>query len=40
MALRLYEKYGFQEISDLKLDLAPWKEGEYLNKCMVRQPAT
>ncbi|EXJ58569.1 hypothetical protein A1O7_05996 [Cladophialophora yegresii CBS 114405] len=40
MALRLYKKHGFQEVSDLALDLAPWKEGEYFNKCMVRQPDT
>ena len=40
MALRLYQKYGFEEVSELKLELSPWKEGEHFNKCMVRQPAT
>ena len=37
-ALQLYKKYGFEEVSDLKLELAPWREGKFINKCMVRQP--
>ncbi|EXJ71788.1 uncharacterized protein A1O5_05598 [Cladophialophora psammophila CBS 110553] len=37
-ALRLYEKYGFKEVCKLPLEMSPWKEGEYLNVCMVRQP--
>jgi hypothetical protein len=37
-ALRLYQKNGFEEVADLKLDLSPWKEGEFFNKCMIRQP--
>lgn len=38
-ALQLYERHDFKEVSQFKLELAPWKEGEYFNKCMVRQPA-
>ncbi|OQU98400.1 hypothetical protein CLAIMM_04194 [Cladophialophora immunda] len=37
-ALRLYEKHGFKEVCKLPLEMSPWKEGEYLNVCMVRQP--
>lgn len=37
--LRLYEKSGFKGAGRLQLDLAPWKEGEYFNICMVREPA-
>ncbi|OAL36935.1 hypothetical protein AYO20_03704 [Fonsecaea nubica] len=37
-ALRLYERHGFKEISKFPLEMSPWKEGEYLNVCMVRQP--
>ncbi|KIW95123.1 uncharacterized protein Z519_03707 [Cladophialophora bantiana CBS 173.52] len=39
-ALRLYEKYGFKEVSKLALEMSPWKEGEYMNVCMVRQPSS
>ncbi|KIX94455.1 uncharacterized protein Z520_09841 [Fonsecaea multimorphosa CBS 102226] len=39
-ALRLYEKYGFKEVSKLPLEMSPWKDGEYLNVCMVRQPSS
>jgi len=36
--LRLYEKHGFKEVAQLQLDLSPWKEGDYFNICMVREP--
>ncbi|KIW37917.1 uncharacterized protein PV06_09895 [Exophiala oligosperma] len=39
-ALKLYENHGFHEASRLKLDMAPWKEGNYFNTCMVREPTT
>jgi hypothetical protein len=38
-AMRLYQNHGFEEMADLRLDLSPWKEGDYFNKCLVRQPA-
>lgn len=36
--LRLYEKFGFKEVARLQLDMSPWKEGNYFNLCMIRQP--
>ncbi|KIW13290.1 hypothetical protein PV08_08478 [Exophiala spinifera] len=39
-ASRLYEKHGFHEVSRLRLDMAPWKEGDYFNTCMIREPTT
>ena len=35
-ALGVYKKYGFEEVDHLKLDLKPWKTGEYFNVCMFR----
>ncbi len=37
-ARRLYEKHGFKEVAKLQLELSPWKEGDYFNTCMVREP--
>lgn len=37
--LTLYEKFGFRQKAKLRLELAPWKEGDYFNVCMVRKLA-
>ncbi|KAI1630188.1 acyl-CoA N-acyltransferase [Exophiala viscosa] len=37
---RLYEKFGFKEVAKLRLDLAPWSEGDHFNICMVRKAAS
>ena len=34
----VYMKHGFEEVEKFKLELAPWKEGEFFNVCMIRQP--
>lgn len=36
VAKNLYSKFGFVEVDRLRLDLDPWKQGEYWNVCMVR----
>lgn len=35
-AKMLYGKFGFTEVSKLKLEVSPWKEGEFWNVCMIR----
>ncbi|EXJ77805.1 hypothetical protein A1O3_10034 [Capronia epimyces CBS 606.96] len=37
-AVRLYQRHGFKEVDRLALDLLPYKEGDYVNLCMVRRP--
>ena len=32
----LYLKQGFDEVDQFKLELAPWKEGDFFNVCMIR----
>jgi hypothetical protein len=32
----LYMKYGFEEVEKFILELAPWREGDFFNVCMVR----
>ncbi|EXJ86048.1 hypothetical protein A1O1_06417 [Capronia coronata CBS 617.96] len=39
-AVRLYRKQGFAEVDRLPLEISPWKDGEYVNLCMVRHPST
>lgn len=36
VATSLYGKFGFAEVDKLKLEVSPWKEGEFWNVCMVR----
>jgi GNAT superfamily N-acetyltransferase len=36
VAKALYGKFGFVEVDQLRLELGPWKQGEYWNVCMVR----
>ena len=36
VAVGLYRKYGFEEVDRLRLDLKPWKAGDYFNSCMIR----
>ena len=39
VAKRLYSKFGFVQVDQLKLEISPWKQGDYWNVCMVR-PST
>jgi len=32
----IYRKYGFEVVDRLKLELAPWNEGDFWNVCMIR----
>lgn len=32
----VYSKQGFEEVDQFKLELAPWKEGDFVNVCMIR----
>ena len=32
----LYMKHGFEEVDQFKLELSPWKEGDFSNVCMIR----
>jgi hypothetical protein len=36
MGVGMYRKFFFEEVDDLRLELEPWKEGDYFNICMVR----
>lgn len=36
VAKGLYGKFGFVEVDRLKLEVGPWKQGEYWNVCMAR----
>ena len=29
-------KQGFKEVDQFKLELAPWKDGDIFNVCMIR----
>ena len=35
-ALSVYKKHGFEEVGRLRLDLEPWKTGNFFNICMIR----
>ncbi|KIV88701.1 hypothetical protein PV10_08359 [Exophiala mesophila] len=37
VAQKLYQKYGFQEVDTLPLELAPWGKGNQSNLCMIRE---
>jgi len=37
--LKLYEKFGFKQVAQFRLELAPWSEGNHFNICMVRRTA-
>lgn len=36
IATELYRKYGFELVDRFRLELRPWKLGDYWNVCMIR----
>ena len=32
----IYVKHGFEDVDRLKLDVAPFKEGDFFHACMIR----
>ena len=38
LGISVYQKYGFEIVDRLKLELSPWREGDCWNVCMVRPP--
>ena len=32
----IYQKYGFEVVDKLRLELSPWNEGDFWNVCMIR----